>query len=209
VLSPAAAWYVADILADTPPPVTASPGRIAYKTGTSYGYRDAWAIGFDGGTVVGVWVGRPDGTPVPGLSGAVSAAPILFEAFDRIGPKRVPLPPAPAGTLTATSTAALPAPLRHVRAAGNEERGGHGEPQIAFPLDGVAVDLGLGAGDPAPLTIKIRDGEPPFTFFVDGAPIARTPFGRAQSWTPDGPGYVTLSVVDAEGRSDRVTVFLE
>ena len=75
VLSPTAAWYVSDILEGVPPPLNGSPGRVAYKTGTSYGYRDAWAIGFDGAHVVGVWVGRPDGTPVPGLSGFVSAAP--------------------------------------------------------------------------------------------------------------------------------------
>ena len=43
-----AAWYVTDILKDAPPPVAAKGGRIAYKTGTSYGYRDAWAAGFDG-----------------------------------------------------------------------------------------------------------------------------------------------------------------
>ena len=85
VLEPLAAWYVADILAGTPPPVNGSPGRIAYKTGTSYGYRDAWSLGFDGRHVVGIWVGRPDGSPVPGLSGIMTAAPILFEAFDRIG----------------------------------------------------------------------------------------------------------------------------
>ncbi|HTO27191.1 MAG TPA: penicillin-binding protein 1C, partial [Devosia sp.] len=75
VLDPIAAWYVSDILADVPPPLNGSPGRIAYKTGTSYGYRDGWAIGFDGKTVIGVWVGRPDGAPVPGLSGIVGAAP--------------------------------------------------------------------------------------------------------------------------------------
>jgi penicillin-binding protein 1C len=59
------------------------------------------------------------------------------------------------------------------------------------------------------LTIKVRSGEPPFTFFVNGVPIGRQPFARAETWTPDGPGYVTLSVVDAGGRSDRVTVFVE
>ena len=69
VLDPISAWYVADILADVPPPLNGSPGRIAYKTGTSYGYRDGWAIGFDGKTVIGVWVGRPDGAPVPGPLG--------------------------------------------------------------------------------------------------------------------------------------------
>src|SRR5690606_19124151 len=67
VLDPLAAWYVTDILRDVPPPLNGSPGRIAYKTGTSYGYRDAWAIGYDGDTVIGVWVGRPDGVPVAGL----------------------------------------------------------------------------------------------------------------------------------------------
>ena len=96
VLDPVAAWYVADILADVPPPLNGSPGRIAYKTGTSYGYRDAWAIGFDGKTVIGVWVGRPDGAPVPGISGIDTAAPILFEAFDRLGTPAVPLARRPA-----------------------------------------------------------------------------------------------------------------
>jgi penicillin-binding protein 1C len=208
VLSPAAAWYVADILSGTPPPINGSPGRIAFKTGTSYGYRDAWAIGFDGSHVVGVWVGRPDGTPVVGLSGIVTAAPILFEAFDRVGPKRTQLRPRPAGTIVAT-TQTLPAPLRHFRVAGDAPTPDPDTPEIAYPQDGVAVDLGIRDGDPAPLMIKVRNGLPPFTFFVNGAPIARVPFAHSQMWEPDGPGFVTLSVVDAAGKSDRVTVFLQ
>jgi len=82
-------------------------------------------------------------------------------------------------------------------------------PEIAYPQDGVMVDLGIKEGDPAPLTIKVRNGAPPFTFFVNGAPIARVPFAREESWQPDGPGFVTLSVVDKDGKSDRVTVFVE
>jgi penicillin-binding protein 1C len=208
VLSPAAAWYVADILAGVPPPINGSPGRVAYKTGTSYGYRDAWAIGFDGATVVGVWIGRPDGTPVPGLSGIVSAAPILFEAFDRVGSRRTPLKSRPPGTIVA-STGTLPAPLRHFRAPGQTAFVDRDQPDIAYPQDGVEVDLGIKAGDPAPLVIKVRNGTPPFTFFVDGTPIARAPFARSETWQPEGPGFVTLSVVDKDGRSDRVTVFVE
>lgn len=50
---------------------------IAYKTGTSYGYRDAWAIGVNPRYIIGVWVGRPDGTPVAGQYGSVTAVPIL------------------------------------------------------------------------------------------------------------------------------------
>jgi len=208
VLSPAAAWYVADILAGTPPPINGSPGRVAFKTGTSYGYRDAWAIGFDGKNVVGVWVGRPDGTPVVGLSGIVTAAPILFEAFDRVGPKRAPLRPRPPGTIIAT-TQTLPAPLRTFRVAGNATEPDPDTPEIAYPLDGVSVDLGIREGDPEPLMIKVRNGVPPFTFFVNGAPIARAPFARQETWQPDGAGFVTLSVVDATGKSDRVTVFVQ
>jgi penicillin-binding protein 1C len=208
VLDRSAAWYVSDILADVPPPVNGSKGRLAYKTGTSYGYRDAWAIGFDGRYVVGVWIGRPDGTPVSGLSGITAAAPVLFEAFDRIAPTRVPLKAPPPGTIEAT-TAELPPPLRRFRHPDAQVVARDSDPEIAFPLDGAAVDLGIAAGDPGPLTIKIRNGEPPFTFFANGVPIGRPPFARSETWKPDGAGFVTLSVVDATGRSDRVTVFVE
>jgi penicillin-binding protein 1C len=208
VLEAAAAWQVADILAGVPPPQNGSPGLVAYKTGTSYGYRDAWAIGFDGRHVVGVWIGRPDGTPVPGLSGITGAAPILFEAFGRIGPRRTPLPPAPAGVLAA-STAELPPPLRRFRHPDAAVVARDSAPDIAYPLEGVVIDLGIAEGDPSPLVIKVRNGAPPFTFFANGMPVGRSPFSRAEAWQPDGAGFVTLSVVDAAGRSDRVTVFVE
>jgi penicillin-binding protein 1C len=60
LLDPTAAWYVGSILLGTPPPENAGGGRIAFKTGTSYGYRDAWAVGFDGKRTIGVWVGHLD-----------------------------------------------------------------------------------------------------------------------------------------------------
>ncbi|MCW5720686.1 MAG: penicillin-binding protein 1C [Devosia sp.] len=207
VLDPVSAWYVADILADVPPPLNGTPGRIAYKTGTSYGYRDAWAIGFDGKTVIGVWVGRPDGAPVPGLAGITGAAPILFEAFDRLGNRRAALPKAPSGVLFASNTQ-LPEPLRRFRHPNDNLVARVAAPQIAFPGDGVDVDLGLREGHFSPLTVKVRNGVPPFTFFANGAPFGRPRFAREDIWQPDGPGYVTLSVVDAQGRGDSVTVFL-
>src|SRR5580704_8422189 len=83
LMEPIPAWYVGNVLLGTPPPENATGGRIAFKTGTSYGYRDAWAVGFDGKRTIGVWVGRPDGAPVPGLVGRMAAAPILFDAFAR------------------------------------------------------------------------------------------------------------------------------
>ena len=209
VLDPIAAWYVADILAGVPPPSTASLGRIAYKTGTSYGYRDAWAIGFDGRYVVGIWVGRPDGAPIPGLTGIGAAAPVLFETFDRIDSRTVPLPSAPSGALIA-ATSELPEPLRRFRRRDEPIIAAvDPAPEIAFPLDGVRVDLGIQPDGGAALVIKVRNGTPPFTFLANGLPIGRSAFAREENWYPDGPGFVTISVIDGDGRADRVTVFLE
>ncbi len=63
-----------------------STRRIAWKTGTSFGYRDAWAIGTTPGYVVGVWAGNADGEGRPGLTGISAAAPILFELFNLLPP---------------------------------------------------------------------------------------------------------------------------
>ena len=111
LLDPVAAWYVGNVLIGTPPPENAARNRIAFKTGTSYGYRDAWAVGFDGRRTIGVWVGRPDGAPVPGILGRTAAAPILFDAFARSGELPAPLPPAPKGAILAAN-GKLPLPLQ-------------------------------------------------------------------------------------------------
>jgi penicillin-binding protein 1C len=78
---------------------TFDPGnrpRVAWKTGTSYGFRDAWAVGATRRYTVGVWVGRPDGTPLPGQYGAVTALPLFFEVIDslpRHATDAIPRPP--------------------------------------------------------------------------------------------------------------------
>ncbi|MET0327820.1 MAG: penicillin-binding protein 1C, partial [Luteimonas sp.] len=91
LMSPGAAWIVREILESNPRPGervdtfdTGGRPRVAWKTGTSYGYRDAWAIGGTRRHTVGVWVGRPDGTPLPGQYGAVTALPLLFEVVDSL-----------------------------------------------------------------------------------------------------------------------------
>ncbi len=123
LMSDVAAWYVTDILKDAPPPVAARAGRIAYKTGTSYGYRDAWAVGYDGRHTVAVWVGRADASSVPGLAGRTAAAPILFDAFQRIGESRAPLAKPPRGVVRAAG-ADLPPPLKRFRGGASEETAG-------------------------------------------------------------------------------------
>jgi len=88
LLSPGAAWIVREVLQAAPRPGHASGAfgsrtpPVAWKTGTSYGFRDAWAIGGTRRYTVGVWVGRPDGTPLPGQYGAVTALPLLLDTLD-------------------------------------------------------------------------------------------------------------------------------
>ncbi|MCU5773960.1 peptidoglycan glycosyltransferase PbpC [Erwiniaceae bacterium BAC15a-03b] len=81
LLSPGAAWVIRRILAGEAQPQSGGDGSaivpLAWKTGTSYGYRDAWAVGVDARYLIGVWVGRPDGTPVAGQYGYASAVPVL------------------------------------------------------------------------------------------------------------------------------------
>jgi penicillin-binding protein 1C len=207
LLSSLAAWYISDILKDAPPPLNARAGRFAYKTGTSYGYRDAWAVGYDGKYTVAVWVGRPDGAATPGLSGRLAAAPILFDAFARLGDKRAALPAAPAGALR-VSGSELPPPLKRFRENGFEAaQGPFLEPRvlISFPPDRAEVET----ESDDPLLLKASGGVLPLTWLVNGAPIASDPRARQVVWQPDGSGFVKFSVVDAKGRVDRVTVRLK
>jgi penicillin-binding protein 1C len=204
VISPLAAWYVTDILKDAPPPLNAKAGTLAYKTGTSYGYRDAWAVGYDGRYVIAVWVGRPDGVSVPGLVGRVAAAPILFDAFSRLGEGRAPFLKAPAGVVRASGSE-LPPPLRRFRESNIElSQGPYLEPRvsISFPPDRAEVET-----EPeVPIQFKANGGVLPLTWLVDGEPIRSDPRARQVVWQPQGPGFVKLSVIDAKGQVDRVTV---
>jgi penicillin-binding protein 1C len=160
ILDRKSAWYVADILAGKAPRINGGAGRIAFKTGTSYGYRDAWALGFDGKYVIGVWVGRPDGAAVPGLTGAKTAAPLLVEAFERLGPERMALSSPPPGALR-RATGALPLPLRRFRHPRANAAVSDAKPEIAFPRSGVRVDLGLTGKRPVtPLAIPRSSGSP-------------------------------------------------
>ncbi|WP_102223955.1 penicillin-binding protein 1C [Acidimangrovimonas sediminis] len=201
ILSAVAAWEVGDILSGLAPPPGAPRNRLAYKTGTSYGHRDAWAIGFDGRHVVGIWMGRADGTPVPGAFGGELAAPVLFQAFNRVTPRLAPLPPPPANTLM-VANAQLPPPLRHFRSRRAAFGPAEDAPQLAFPPDGALVERT--GGD---LLVRVRGGIAPFTWLANGRPVV---IGTrdAQALLPLHAGFVSLSVIDAAGRAARAEVRL-
>jgi penicillin-binding protein 1C len=204
LLDPAAAWYVGNILIGAPPPDNATRGRIAFKTGTSYGYRDAWAVGYEGRMTVGVWVGRPDGAPVPGLFGRGSAAPILFDAFARSGNEPTPLAHPPKGAVFAANNK-LPPPLQRFSPEGGPSAAA--PPRIMFPPDGARLELAVGPGKAQdPVALKIAGGALPLTVMVNGVPLPAGSSRRTLLFQPDGPGFVRLTVIDARGGSDSVMV---
>jgi penicillin-binding protein 1C len=106
LLSPGSAWIIRRILGNEaqPLPDSALPqvAPLAWKTGTSYGYRDAWAIGLNARYVIGIWTGRPDGTPVAGQFGFASAVPLLnqvnnmLQSSSTVDEGRLPRDPRPA-----------------------------------------------------------------------------------------------------------------
>ena len=119
LLSPGSAWITRRILSGLARPdrdpnaeLVQRP-QLAWKTGTSYGFRDAWSVGVGPRYLIGVWIGRPDGTPVPGQFGLASAAPLMLQVHDLLSNRdsqrgiEVPVAPVP----TSVGVAAICWPL--------------------------------------------------------------------------------------------------
>lgn len=129
LMSEGAAWIVRDILEggghpDRPFIEGGGAAPLAWKTGTSFGFRDAWAVGVSGRYALGVWLGRPDGTPNPGFFGANVAAPLLKDIAAALPRELIPPRERPASVQPVdicwplgTAAADTPAPLCHRRRA--------------------------------------------------------------------------------------------
>ncbi|MEX2201087.1 MAG: penicillin-binding protein 1C [Dongiaceae bacterium] len=222
--SPLGAWYVARILEGLPPPPDRLAGAdrpgaplVAYKTGTSYGYRDAWAIGFDARYTIGVWVGRPDGSFASDRMGRDAAAPLLYDAFDLLDrptlllTRERPSGPPPPGALLVGSTAALPAPLQRLRTGGSiaTSIAVAAGPSISFPVDGTRLPLADTAEGLPPLSLEARGGQLPLLWLVNGEAVPTAAWKRRAAWQPDGIGQVRVTVVDRDGRHASVDVWIE
>ena len=85
----AARWLTLDALRGIEP---GAPRGLAWKTGTSHGFRDTWACGVMGDWVLCMWVGNFDGKPMPGLFARDTAAPLLFQTVTRLGLRAKPTP---------------------------------------------------------------------------------------------------------------------
>ncbi|MDR3536977.1 MAG: penicillin-binding protein 1C [Acetobacteraceae bacterium] len=178
-LAQAAAQQVAEVL--TRPLPGFGPRGIAWKTGTSWGGRDAWALGFDRQHLVAVWIGRPDGTPMPAATGTSLALPLLGRVFDL-------LPQAPRPQVPHQAEPRLPG-----LAAADALR-------LLFPPPGAVLSAD------GPVTIRVMGGHRPLTFLVDGTPLPSERVQRDVAWLPAGPGFYRLAVLDADGAVTGATV---
>lgn len=193
---------ISRILADAPAPDGRAPSklagaapRVAYKTGTSYGYRDAWAAGHAGGYTVIAWVGRADGASRPGVTGRKAAAPLLFDAFDMIA-RRDPEAAAPRREETAEAPAIArlnPSPRLS-------------PPEIVFPRNGVELYSDGARGNERGFSLAARGGRGDYRWYVAGETVPIEASSGRAVWRPRSTGFYDIVVVDADGRSARAKV---
>ena len=211
IFSRSAIWNITDTLSGVLPPLGMRQRGIAYKTGTSYGYRDAWSVGFDGRYVIGVWVGRADNGSVPGIAGYATAAPILFDAFAKSGVAITPFA-APTSGVTRLSYSDLPANQRRFTTTASgllSASRRESSPVIVYPPEGARVELSDSAGALSPLVLKLQGGRAPFRWLANGKPLPDLTRRRSNEWTPKGQGFSTLTVIDADGRASSVRIFVQ
>jgi len=198
------AHEILDILKSAPTPAGRIPGhltqnapQIAFKTGTSYGFRDAWAAAVVGDKAIVVWVGRADGAPRPGHVGRSDALPILFDIADRA---HVHLSGGE-GNAQRLRAKAIRTPQASLVRFDAQDR----PPEILFPPRGAELWAGGIDGAPARAFVLAGRGNGDLRWFVDGEPCDIDD-GGLPIWQPDAPGFYTISAVDKAGRRSRVQV---
>lgn len=196
IMSAQSARQIIDILSSAPAPEGRMPALltqeapvIAFKTGTSYGYRDAWAAGAGSGNAVVVWIGRADSSPRPGVTGREGALPVLFDVYDaiaRITPKRSSGPPLREEDPNDRAPPPALARFEHENAP----------PQILFPPDGAEV------WKDAEHTsfVLAAEGRGNLNWYVDGKPLGHNVAGDTV-WRPADAGFYELHVVDTKGHT--------
>ncbi|GBR67025.1 penicillin-binding protein 1C [Gluconobacter kanchanaburiensis] len=174
------------ILRGTAPPAgVASWDRVAFKTGTSYGNRDGWAMASTPQATIGIWAGRPDGTASPGLTGRDTAAPLLADVLSLLHPDTAP----ETTPMSAHHAGAILSPALQTLSRGKM-------PQIIFPHDHADIESRSPDGGMLPIGLEASGGQPPYRWFVNGMPLTLPP-GAQPFWTPDGTGFVHIALADA------------
>lgn len=200
LMSEDTARRISDILSAAPSLAGRAPAhlsrdamRVAFKTGTSYGYRDAWAAGHGGGYAVVVWVGRADGAARPGWTGRKAAAPLLYEIFDMLERE---------GDIAEEAQPEETAPPPDFMLARLGASARDSAPEMIFPRDGVEVFLSAERG----FALAARGGAEGYRWYVNGESLAADETSGRAIWRPGAAGFYDVTVVDGAGRAARVKV---
>ena len=190
---------VSAILAEAPALAGRAPAelsnsavKVAFKTGTSYGYRDAWAAGHGGGYTVVVWIGHASGETRAGWTGRKAAAPLLFELFDMLEQNG------------AVEDSEIKSPVEEpaLAMARLNRVDEVAPPQIIFPRDGVEL---FASGDRG-FALAARGGAADYRWYVNGEPVEQSLTARRTIWRPSRAGFYEVTVVDAAGGAAKSKV---
>ena len=211
LLSPMATWYLDDIL-QTMPFSTQVTGNqnIRFKTGTSYGFRDAWGIGYTPDYTIGVWVGRPDGGYGKSGTGSSLAVPVMLEMFSALPEHKTKTKKSiPPSEVLVSRHNELPPALKWF---GNIETDGslqNNQPRITFPVNGSSMPLRKDSTGRPLLVLKADGGVPPLHWMVDGKLLDTVQNATVAQYYPNGPGMTRITLIDGNGKRDQVGVWLE
>ena len=195
LLSKASAANLTKIMREAPAPAGRSPAalsktapRVAFKTGTSYGHRDAWSAGYTDDFTVIVWVGHANGAPRPGVTGRAGALPLLFDVFDQLHQFNGAQENFDDPTFETGQTLAR-----------FDEQREEAAPEIVFPENGVELFLSPREGWDR-FSLAVRGGVSPYQWYQDGKPLSPSEDGRT-IWAPKEEGFYKITVVDKRGKS--------
>ena len=241
LMSSGAAWIIRTILSSVADRESLSgiinrSESLAWKTGTSYGFRDAWAIGMTDHYTIGIWTGRPDGTPVPGYYGAQTAVPLLKMVTANLSyqsnqsefiPNHLKQPESvsrqiicwPGGRLKSEtavddchkslSTWVLDDTVPPALESDPDIETALKSIKIVSITDGAKIRSPYGSDNAISVNLEAKGGSGATYWFIDGKPVNQQATRAVLSHTFKQPGEYNISAIDDMGQSHRVTIFVK
>ncbi len=175
--------------------IYANQEPIAIKTGTSYGHRDALALGYNSEYVVGVWVGHAEGIPLLYMTGTSHSIPILQAVFKTLPQSLIPSRSSTKSLQTVLKKDLFSYNFRHT------QQDHFQNPQILFPVNDTIIE-----SSSSPILLKVSHGKPPYTWLMNNKPFAVNTHHLQIPWHPESAGFYDIAVIDQKGSSEKVHI---
>ncbi len=197
ILSAGASRAVSEILQKSPAPLGFSKiPYLGYKTGTSWGSRDAWCIGSLGNYTVGIWCGRPDGKETAGLTGFMDATPVLYRIMQELKPEVKPKAPLDSKEQISAT------PPENLKDLSKQDLVDPDRLYIEFPRDGDTLSPGIFGT----ISLSIKGGTTPYYLSVNSIPCDDLTEIEPSRYMQTKNSPLHIDVIDSQGRGDSITV---